>query len=308
MISVILATKNRSQALKIHSLPTLLKQFSQNFEVIVWDASDTDASEKICTAYKIDFENRGTHLHYHKAKRPGSASQRNDAVKATRGEIIFFMDDDCEISCDGIEILQKYFDSFSWLVGAGLPMLNKVPAKKKSFIAFIVMRLFWMRNTQFKRLISPSGSLSLPIIDLAGEAQWLSGGSMAYRKTVFDFIHFDERLERFGGYAMGEDYDFSHRVFLHFKQPLLITNGGYVVHCPETGERATPSDYVAATYYNRRIIKENFKNHNKKISSLAYLWGGIGATILLLSKRISLFTLYKGIKDARRARKNDGSR
>ena len=303
MISVILATKNRAQALKMHSLPTLLRQSSQDFEVIVWDASDTDASEKTCAAYKTAFENKEILLHYCKAKRPGSASQRNDAVKATKGEIIFFMDDDCEISCDGVEILQKYFDSFSWLVGAGLPMLNKVPAKKKNFIAFIVMRLFWMRNTQFKRLISPSGSLSLPIVDLAGEAQWLSGGSMAYRKTIFDFMHFDERLERFGGYAMGEDYDFSHRVFLHFKQPLLIANGGYVVHCPETGERATPTDYVAATYYNRWIIKENFQSHNKKISSLAYFWGGVGATILLLSKRISPSTLYKGIKDARRARK-----
>ena len=303
MISVILATKNRSEALKTHSLPTLLKQSSQNFEVVVWDASDTDASEKTCAAYKSAFENNGILLHYYKAIRSGLASQRNDATQAAKGDIIFFMDDDCEISCDAVEVLQKYFKSFSWLMGAGLPMLNKVPARKRNFIAFMIMRLFWMRNTQFKRLISPSGSLSLPIVDLPGEAQWLSGGSMAYRKSVFDFIHFDERLERFGGYAMGEDYDFSHRVFLHFKQPLLIANGGYVVHCPETGERATPSDYVAATYYNRRIIKDNFKSYNKNISSLAYFWGGVGATILLLSKRISPSTLYKGIKDARRARK-----
>ncbi len=303
MITVILATKNRSEALKKHSLPTLLRQSSQGFEVVVWDASDTDASEKTCDAYKTSFENKDILFHYHKATRSGLASQRNDAIEAAKGDVVFFMDDDCEISCDAVEILQKYFDSFSWLFGAGLPMLNKVPARQRSFIAFMIMRLFWMRNTQFKRLISPSGSLSLPIVDLPGEAQWLSGGSMAYRKSVFDFIHFDERLERFGGYAMGEDYDFSHRVFLHFKQPLLIANGGYVVHCPETGERATPSDYVAATYYNRRIIKDNFKSYNKNISSLAYFWGGVGATILLLSKRISPSTLYKGIKDARRARK-----
>ena len=305
MISVILATKNRDQALKEHSLPTLLRQTSQDFEVIVWDASDADESERTCKSFMGSFQENNIPLRYYRAKRSGSASQRNDAVVETNGDIVFFMDDDCEISCDGVSVLQNYFDSFSWLMGAGLPMLNKIPQKKKSLLALIVMRMFWMRNAQLQRLISPSGSLSLPIKDLPGEAEWLSGGSMAYRKIVFDAIQFDERLERFGGYAMGEDYDFSHRVFLHFKDPLLITNGGYMVHCPEIGERANPNNYVASTFYNRSIIKENFFRCGKKISSLAFFWSAIGSTVFLLSKRVPLLTIYKGIRESQKAKKNN---
>lgn len=301
MISVILATKNRDDALKEHSLPSLLRQTSLDFEVIVWDASDTDASEKICKVFMGPFKEKSIPLRYYRAKRAGLASQRNDAVLLAQGDVLIFMDDDCEISCDGVITLTRYFQSFSWLMGAGLPMLNKIPQKKKSLLALIVMRLFWMRNNHLQRLISPSGSLSLPIRDLPGEAEWLSGGSMAYRKIVFNSVQFDERLERFGGYAMGEDYDFSHRVFLHFKQPLLITNGGYMVHCPQSGERATPVNYVASVYYNRSIIKENFVKCGKKVSSLAYLWSALGSTIFLLSKRVPLSVLYKGFMEARKA-------
>jgi len=46
-ISVVIATRNRSDALETISLPSLAKQDFKDFEVIIWDGSDDDKS-KVC--------------------------------------------------------------------------------------------------------------------------------------------------------------------------------------------------------------------------------------------------------------------
>ncbi len=52
MISVIIPTRNRFEALKTISLPSLAKQDFKDFEIIVWDASDDDSSKKVIEEFK----------------------------------------------------------------------------------------------------------------------------------------------------------------------------------------------------------------------------------------------------------------
>jgi len=62
MISVIIATKNRDAALRDISLPSLLAQDTVDFEVIIWDASDSDRSEKVSGVFAPRFGKKGVFI------------------------------------------------------------------------------------------------------------------------------------------------------------------------------------------------------------------------------------------------------
>ena len=105
IVSVIIATRNRSEALETISLPSLAKQSFKDFEVIIWDASDDDKSKVVVKNFIKSHPDMV--VRYFKAPRTGLPSQRNDAVKVAKGEIIYFIDDDSELSVDAIEIVFK---------------------------------------------------------------------------------------------------------------------------------------------------------------------------------------------------------
>ena len=295
MISIVIATLNRADALNTISLPSLLRQDMNDFEVVVWDASKDDASKKVCQTFYNAFSEKKIALRYFKAPRQGLASQRNDASQTATGDIVFFIDDDCEVSVDAIRSLDVCFKSFPWLYGAGLPMLNKTPASGNSTLLKFATRLFGMKNGELRRKINRAGGLSLPIKDLPGPAEWLSGGSMAYRKTVFNKLEFEERLETFGGYALGEDVDFSHRVMLEFNQPLMVVNGGYVIHHKAIGgDRNVGINKIAAFYHNPEIIRRNFEAYGEKFGHLWIKWDHLATVLAFLRNGVSLADIRKG--------------
>lgn len=302
MISVVIATIDRADALRDISIPSLLRQNEGSFEVIVWDASDNTASQTVCESFLESFRSKNIQLKYHKAPRKGSASQRNDAAAAAAGDIVFFIDDDCELSLDAIAALRVCFDSFCWLYGAGISLLNKTPASGNSALLKFAARLFGMKNSQLLRLINGSGGLSLPIKDLPGPAEWLSGGSMAFRKAVFEKVRLDERLERFGGHALGEDVDFSHRIMLAFGQPLMIASGGYIVHHASSGgARSSGINKIAACFFNPWLIRNNFKKYGKKFNWFRCLWSTIGTILDLMRNGNSIASIKKGYDLAKEA-------
>jgi glycosyltransferase involved in cell wall biosynthesis len=294
MISVVIATMNRAEALKNISLKSLLKQNCGFFEVIVWDASDGDESKLLCEQMSPLFSHKGFSLNYQSAPRKGSASQRNDAARFANGDIIFFIDDDCEVPADGLTSLSTCFESFEWLMGAGLPLINLTPASGNSSIKKFAARLFWLKNNCLQRIISRSGSLSLPIKDLPGMAEWLSGGSMAFKKEVFDRLELDERLQSFGGYALGEDVDFSHRVTLEFKRPLMVAQGSPIIHHAAEGKRITGANQAAAYFFNPALIRRNFARYSRKFGLLSVAWGELGTILTLFNAGCSLPDMIRG--------------
>ncbi len=281
MISVIIPTRNRSEALKTISLSSLAKQDFKDFEVIVWDASDDDNSKKAVEEFKE--EHLDMDIKYFKAPRIGSSSQRNDAVKVAKGEIVFFIDDDSEVSKDGLSTIYKVFEDKN-IVGAGLPLKNFLSTKKsiKSKIIGFYYWIFILSNSSNlfcqKRKVHFSGWPCFPNGEKSGEAEWLSGCSMAYRKYVFSKFSFQEKLEKFGGYALGEDVYFSHNLSENGLK-LIISKEGYVIHHAASGGRLENERKVAARFYNQYIIWKNVVFSHKRISIFAYLWSVIGEII-----------------------------
>ena len=302
MISVVIVTKNRPEALGEISLPSLLAQTAHgdSFEVIVWDATEDNSTFNLISEQKPLFESKGISLSYFRAPRPGMTKQRNDAINATVGDIVFFIDDDSEVSLDGIDAMKECFKKNPRCMGVGLMVrdipigleyIESQPSLKDSFYALIGYRK--------KRTVSLSGSakgISAP----PGPAQWLSGCSMAFRREVFDSMSFNEKLETFTPYAMCEDIEFSYRVFKKFKAPLLVADGGMVTHRPKLTDRISGSWQKAATlYYNRYLLMKTTSEEHPVCGRILFVW-----TFLRLTKRnlneCGLMSTLKGLKMAYR--------
>jgi glycosyltransferase involved in cell wall biosynthesis len=323
MISVIIATRNRSAAIAEISLPSLLRQDCSDFEIIIWDASDNESTRDVSCELAPRFKDMGIDLIYRKAPRVGLVSQRNDSVREARGDVIFFLDDDAEVSSDGLAAIKRYFGDFSWLRGMGLPLCNVLPRLDKyvahPFLdAFLKLRyLFFTGKPPRYRKIMNSTYNTSPIPDSPGIVEWLSGACMAYRKSVFEDLSFDEGLERFGGYALGEDYDFSHRVWLRHGAPLLISVSGFVMHHSvrvthynvPAARVSNESDKAAMIYYNTARIRDNFRVY-RPYKLLPFLWvQRVGRTFyMLLMRGVSPLDVMRGYLKARRARREDLAR
>jgi GT2 family glycosyltransferase len=145
-----------------------------------------------------------------------------------------FIDDDVTLDRDYIKTISRYFEDHpevdgvtGWIdteyhrenvlkrllracVGAVLPSLVPaslfIPRASRGYSIYPVFRL--------------PGTDSVP-------AEWLSGCNMAYRSSIFDEgYRFDERME---GYALGEDREFSNRLYHDGKQ-LRLVYGARLIH------------------------------------------------------------------------------
>jgi glycosyltransferase involved in cell wall biosynthesis len=312
MISVIIVTKNRSAAIAEISLPSLLRQDCSDFEIFVWDASDDDSTERAILQFKRPFEQKGIPLFFRRGARQYLASTRNDSVREARGDVIFFIDDDAEVSSDGLDAIKRYFDDFPWLRGMGLSLHDVHPRLDKYvahpfFGAFrdLVFRFFMGRPPRYRKIKNSTRNV-IPVPDSPGMAEWLTGACMAYRKSVFEDLSFDEGIERFGGYAYGEDYDFSHRVWLRYGEPLLISISGFAVHHnAQTARISKGPAKAAAIYYNTARIRDGFKAY-RPYKLLPFLWElRAGLTLSLLMQGMSPIELIHGYLKSRRARRED---
>jgi len=272
-ISVIIATRNRAKALEKISLPSLEKQTFKDFEVIIWDASDNNDSAEVVKKFPE------LNLRYFKAPRVGSCSQRNDAVKVSEGDIVFFMDDDSELSPDALEGIHEAMTTTE-IAGCSPQGVEKASEEEKIKDIFlrIFSKIFLLGGEGKKMIVLNSGRHVCPKRVPPGEAQWL-GGCAAYRKEIFQNYSFDEELQRFSGYALGEDLLFSHSLF-RAGQKLVILNIGKVIHHRIQGERGDPVILSASKIFNFFLIWKKTIFPTNKISVGALIVSIIGSIIL----------------------------
>lgn len=288
-ISVIIATRNRSEALETISLPSLAKQEFKDFEVVIWDASDDDRSKVVVETFMQ--YHHDMLIRYFKAPRVGSASQRNDAVKVAVGNIIFFIDDDSEVSQDGLLALLEAFRDGS-VCGAGLFVTDlrnskevRLSFKKKAFKAYTI--IFRMSHEGKNNKVMLSGWNIYTNHRNFGEVEWLGGCSMAYRKELFEKFSFNEELQKFGGYAFGEDLEFSHRIARSKKkEKLLIIKKGYIIHHGASGGRFEKENKIASVIYNHFIIWRTAIFPYDSLSVFVFLWSLAGELLLFYSMGI----------------------
>jgi len=116
IISVVIPTHNRSDALEL-TLERLSKQdFSGNWEAIVVNNNSTDDTDQVVKSWREKFPVELGLVHESK---PGPAAARNAGAKAAKGKYLVFIDNDILTGPDFLQSHVEFLDANpeSWFVG-----------------------------------------------------------------------------------------------------------------------------------------------------------------------------------------------
>lgn len=214
----------------------------------------------------------GIPCRYLRKATPGLAASRNLGVQHAQGEIILFLDDDVLLEPDYIAAVMTIFaqDQTKQVGGVTGALQVSYASGVLPFLRFFVL------DGRTPGAILPSG---VGILVRTGEitetmrVQWLSGCNMAYRREVFAYFHFDQRL---GAYGWGEDRDFSYRVGQPYE--LMATPAARLIHLKATGGRINPR-YMGfmETNYLYRFFAKNMPK--RPLNWLALSWAFLGVMI-----------------------------
>lgn len=144
---------------------------------------------------------------------PGLARARNESFSLLNSNIVHFMDDDIVLPINYFEVVDRVFFENQDTGGLAPYIETSTLMSKNSAIDHI--------RRVLRRLLIAEGKLSksgraawFSSSGTTRQVDWLPGCCMAYRLNVIGPFRFETTLENgpLGGYALGEDLDFSHRV------------------------------------------------------------------------------------------------
>jgi len=258
-IDFILCTRNRPNAIRmlVNSIGSL-----ENIELA--KVTVVDASDAPLNFSDFDFPNQ-TQLTVLHAK-PGLPSQRNFGLANTDNSIVVFLDDDVILPLNFIVETLKAFSEDEQLAGLGYIIGGiKYESSGKYVSKFIKLDVsnFGQVSRSGKNIWYPENTLLVE-----KHPMWIPGCAMAYRRTAVFNLDFNSNLEKgiLGGYALGEDVDFSLRLFRsggslkvctkvaieHYKAPgerdnhlsLAKAQGAWLKYLSNTFPLYVPSTYV----------------------------------------------------------------
>lgn len=190
--SVCIPTVRKSTLFK--AVRSVVLQTFVDWELIVVGQGDADAlGAETRRAAAGDPRVRYVHL-----DRRGASAARNAGADRSTGEIVVFIDDDCEAREDWLATIDKCFTDDIGLVGGAV----EAPPKDHAF--FAVCPSIIPRDT----IYVPQGSDAILPPDC-----WVLSANMAVRRTDFEHVGgFDECLGTGSSFGGGEEHDLVFRL------------------------------------------------------------------------------------------------
>jgi GT2 family glycosyltransferase len=224
--SVIIPTYNRPKELKdcIHSI---LKQTIKPNELIIID--DGNVSEP---TFEKECREAGINYIYYRKNKPGLTESRNIGIRLTSGDIIFFFDDDTIMAIDYLEkVLQVYRnDQQNVVCGVAGIIINTKSLTFKQRIKRIFNIIFFLSGFREGKVLSSGFTTNFDakgtLLKKIQEVDFLPGCAMSFRKEIFNEFSFDS--EKYLGYGLGEDKDFTYKVSKKYK--LIINPEAKLMH------------------------------------------------------------------------------
>src|SRR5262245_358960 len=105
-LSVLICTRNRAAKLAATLEKFFAQRFSGNYELVIVDNASSDETGQVVEGFISRFPNRVRYLF---EPRPGLSRARNTAIKAARGDIIVFTDDDVLVAENWLEEIKREF-------------------------------------------------------------------------------------------------------------------------------------------------------------------------------------------------------
>lgn len=194
-VSVVICTRNRPDTI-VRAVESVLRQTYERFDILVVDQSETDETRRLVEELMA----RSDRVRYRHLDRAGAARARNAGMYHTTGELIAFMDDDCEAHERWLDTIVRCFAAhpdISLLYGQVLlpPALQQTGTPGGIIPTLLI--------PQRQRLSRRDG------FKIFGMSANLAG-----RRAMCERVGgFDEMLGAGGPLKSGEDFDFTYRVY-----------------------------------------------------------------------------------------------
>ena len=140
---------------------------------------------------------------------------------------------------------------------------------------------------------------------------WASGGGMAVDMEIFrrDRCFFPEAFQRFGGYALGEDFAFSHYLRKKLGKRIVNSLGGHFLHYPAQGARLDVAGMAASKWYNFHLLFDAIYDDARglrrawlKVKFKLFMYAA-ALKVLARARSWDLLSVLRGVRAARRALK-----
>jgi len=223
MVSVVICTYNRAESLRraLISLSAMSVPADISWEVLVVDNNSTDGTQGAAEAFARDA--RMT-VRYVFAERQGLNHARNAGVQAAKGELIFFIDDDVEVTRTWLPEMTKAF-GLNPVVGVGGRVLIKEDLHRPAW---------W--HAEYDGALGKFDAGNAIIISDDTYASIIGiGANLAFKRSVF---------EKYGGFRpdldrrkrkllMGGDVEFYQRIKKAGELTMYYPDA-IVYHCPDS--------------------------------------------------------------------------
>jgi len=273
MISVILPTYNRAHLLR-RSILSVLGQTHEDLELVVVDDGSSDSTRKVVDEF-IKKDDRVRYIRHQSNKNLPSA--RNTGIRAAKGNLIAFLDDDDEWLKNKLTLQKEALQGLSKKWG-GICCRYKVINDNRSKIP---------KNS------GKSGDLTLPI--LTQKARISFGSTALIRRNVINTVgYFDE------SFMYHQDLDFLLRFFQKYKlaasSEVLTLKHGYSSSSAE--DLAVMKKLLLDKHeglissLGREAASTIYAAHWSEVSKLYALQGKVNDSIKYLSKSLSFKIVF----------------
>ncbi len=261
--SVVIPTYNRSRGL-INALNHLVAQTipADNYEIIVVDDGSTDDTEEVISNLKSQISRlrqgfggqAKPEIKYFKTENGGPAKARNFGIKQSRGEIVFFTDDDCIVPLNWMRVLAGGYKRYPDAVGVGGWIVPPKEELERNTVAKSIYYFSFFNNSRISPFL-----LSHEIISddpmVCFETFAYNTANMSFRRGILEKIGGFREEFRWPGY---EDNDLALRV-LHGNNKILYLPI-HVIHLSHLNVSS-----FAKLYFRRGANYQLFMKLNKNI-------------------------------------------
>ncbi len=289
-ISLVIPTKNRSEKLK-KLLYSVLKQTVLPKEVIIVDDSDNLRTKELIKKLKKLFLEKNIQIKYimpSENKKKSISRARNIGAKKAKGDIIVFIDDDVVIDKNYFKEILKVFEKNPNALGVQGTIMNM---EYSPFWNSIKKVFYYWHAERDKCRVLPSGKTTYAYRpNRIIQCEWHFTINAAYKKEIFKEFSFNEKLL---GYSLGEDKEFSYKIYKKYPHSLFQTPHAKVYHFYSHSKNLEKrliyiiTAYPVSFFYNN--IEQTIKN------KIIFIWSEIGCIILRIFWALPNLTVIRHI-------------
>lgn len=266
MLSIIICTYNRDKYIY-----NVLQSIAENhyprdaYEIVLVNNNCTDNTEAECSRFQHDYPEVGF-VTCHEPEQ-GLSHARNCGIKASKGDILIYVDDDAVVNESYLETYADFFERNPEAVAAGGPITPRFETAEPDWTShYTRMLVTGELNLGDRERQFPKGAFP-------------GGGNVAYRRNVFDRVGlFNVELGRKGDSLIGaEEKDLFDKMTSLGMKFYYLPNAILYHLIPE---RKLTDDYFKRLSYSIGVSERyrtkaiSGKKYCQRIFQEAVKWGG----------------------------------